>query len=88
MELAVQCRPVAEVAARRSAFGDPVAVAGSLANTRIETVGGVERAVVFDQREFGLIEVADIVLGGVFSTARVKQREHLLLHRRGIRALF
>jgi len=67
MELAVQCRPLAEVAARRSAFGDPVAVAGSHANARVETGGGVERAVVFGQRGFGLIEMADIVLGGVFS---------------------
>lgn len=37
---------------------------GGLADARIETVGGVERAVVFDQRG------------------------HLLLHRRGICALF
>src|SRR5208337_5130646 len=58
-----------------------------LPDAGIEAVAGVEPRVVFDERRLGLVQVADIVLGGILGAARVEQRPHAMFEVERVLAL-
>jgi hypothetical protein len=76
----VRSSPGGKLAARPlSPRRGPVHALGSVTDSRIEAVAGIEAPVVLNERGLCHVEMTDIVFGGILCSARIQQFPHTML---------